>query len=526
VIKASESVEVSGLSQQLGPSQLSTLTIGAGAASDIIIETRRLLITNSGIIDASTLDSGSGGNVTVDASESVQLLGGGFFTGLGTRSLSLNNDAGNAGTVRISTRSLILRDGGRISTSTIGAGNGGSLRIDASESVAAIGRSRLDINLPSSLLAETRTAGFIAATGAGGNLIINTQRLVVQDGASISVGAFNGSTGQAGTLDINASDSVTVAGTGIDRNSQVVPSTLLAASEGSGSAGNLSINTGTLSVRDGAVVSVSNQGSGNAGNLEITASELLLDNQGKLTAETTAGQGNINLRSGNLILRRGSSITTNATGTASGGNITINTDNLVAIPQENSDISANAINSFGGGVIINASGIFGTQFRNEPTPLSDITASSDLGSQFSGTVQLNASEFDPNRGLVVLPTNVIDSSELIANSCIGRSNRRAGKFIITGNGGLPLTPDDPPVSPYQTYQIPTVQNASISTYRELDSASSIAPTSNMPNNRTSAPLVEAQGWVYDSHGKVILTAQAPTVTTRDSWSKLHTCPGL
>jgi large exoprotein involved in heme utilization and adhesion len=62
---------------------------------------------------------------------------------------------------------------------------------------------------------------------------------------------------------------------------------------------------------------------------------LLLDNQGKLTAATTGGEGNINLRSLNLlILRGGSAITTSATGNnITGGNINIDAKNgfIVAV---------------------------------------------------------------------------------------------------------------------------------------------------------------------------------------------------
>ncbi|NET97435.1 helix-turn-helix domain-containing protein, partial [Okeania sp. SIO1H2] len=54
-------------------------------------------------------------------------------------------------------------------------------------------------------------------------------------------------------------------------------------------------------------------------------------------------------------------ISTNATGEATGGNININTENLVAL--ENSDISANAQAAFGGTINITAAGIFGTEFR-------------------------------------------------------------------------------------------------------------------------------------------------------------------
>jgi filamentous hemagglutinin family protein len=524
-IKAAETLEVSG------SSTLITLTFGTGAAGDITIETKRLIVREDGFIDASTDGSGRGGNLIVNASESVEILGGGFVTSLGARTLSTSNDAGNAGTVQIFTQKLILRDGGQIGTSTLGAGNGGTLIVDASESVEASGRATVNsINdLPSGLFAQSRTSGFIAATGNGGDLIINTQRLVVQGGASISVAALNGSTGRAGILALNASDSVTVTGTGIDQKGRVIPSTLLATSESSGSAGNLRINTGTLNVRDGAAVSVSNTGSGRAGNLEITASNLLLDNQGKLTAETTAGQGNINLRSGDLILRRGSSITTNATGTATGGNITIDTDNLVAVSKEDSDISANAQESFGGRVIVNAQGIFGTQFRPQDTSLSDITASSQLGSQFNGTVQLNTLGIDPNRGLINLPTAPVDTQ--VSQVCQAGVRQHQNSFIITGRGGLPPNPRQ--VLRSQAVQVdwvtldapannPTGDVQSQGRQRRV-SGEPYSQIDNNVNTKTTK-IVEAQGWVMDANGKITLVATAPAANPHSPWFTPTSCP--
>ena len=46
-------------------------------------------------------------------------------------------------------------------------------------------------------------------------------------------------------------------------------------------------------------------------------------------------------------------------------------------------------------VIIEAQGIFGTEFPNRLTPESYITATSDLGPKFSGTVELNTPDVDP-----------------------------------------------------------------------------------------------------------------------------------
>jgi filamentous hemagglutinin family protein len=501
-IAASESLEVSDRSQ------LRTLALGTGAAGDIIIKTRRLIVRNGGYINASTYSPGSGGNLIVHASESVEILGDGFLTTLGTQTFDLPNNIGNAGIVQIFTRRLILRDGGQISTSTFGGGNGGTLRINASESVEASGRV-LDngintANEPSGLFTESLTVGNVVATGNGGDLIINTQRLVVQGGASISVAATN-SAGQAGRLDINASDSVMLIGTGINAKGQAVPSTLLAASNGSGSAGNLRINTGNFTIRDGAEVSVSNTGSGITGDLQITANNLLLD-EGKLTAETTGGQGNINLNSRNLILRRGSQITTEAEGNnITGSNITINTDVLAAL--ENSDISANSRDARGGNVTINSSAIFGTQLRTQNTPNSDITATGE-NSQ-NGIVQINTPDVDPSSGLIELPVNLVDFTQLIAQGCPGN---RGNSFIITGRGGLPPSPNEL-LRPNNTVSVNWVTGESSSR--------------GLREQRTPGAeeqIVEATGWIINDKGQVELIASASTPTPNSNRFNPPSCP--
>ncbi|MBD2434433.1 MULTISPECIES: beta strand repeat-containing protein [Fischerella] len=526
LIKGSESVEVSG-SNRDSASQLSTVTTSTGAASDIIIQTKQLIVRDGGLIETSTRGSGSGGNLTVDASESVQVIGGGRrFSSLSVRTLSIDKNAGNAGTVQISTKNFSLRDGGQISTSTLGAGNGGTLIVDASESVEASGlivisssivepngrRVPVIVNFPSGLLSETKNSRplFPVPTGKGGDIIINTQRLVVKDGASISVAAVNGSRGQAGTLDINASDFVTVAGSAIGRNNQPVPSTLLATSEGPGSAGDLRINTGKLTVQNGAEINANSQGTGRAGNLNITADNLLLDNQGKLTANTTGGQGNINLQSGTLILRRGSGITTNATGNnVTGGNINIDTDNLVAVPQENSDITANSQDFRGGNVTINAQAIFGTQFRLKPTFLSDITATG-ANSQLNGNVQINIPDVDPSSGLVELSNIPIDRTQQIAQACPAD---QGNKFIITGRGGLPYLPNEV-LRTQNTVPLPWVR---------LDHQQVAIRGESLPKSPISNQIVEATGWVVNKSGEVVLVAANTKPVS--SWLTPAVCPG-
>ncbi len=368
-VKASESVEV------VNGGEISTGAFSTGAAGDITIETRRLIVRNDSFIDTSSNNDGRGGNLTVDASELVEVSGGDLgFSRLSTQTF---DKSGNAGDLRVTTRRLILRDGGQISSSTESSGDGGTVFVDASESVEVSGTAVFGDRVRiSGLFATTRRDG---TTGNGGVLSINTGRLVVEDGGSISVAAVEGSTGQAGTLDINASESVEVRGIG---------STLLAESESPKPAGNLTISTDKLIVRDGAEVSVSSTGEGAAGDLQVTARSIRLDNQGALTAETKAGEGNITLQAQDILLLRNSNITTNATEAASGGDITI--EGLDTLAVINSQISASTEDGTAGSVRVNASE--SVQLSGEGGLTVEATGSGSAGSLTIDTSQLTLNQ--------------------------------------------------------------------------------------------------------------------------------------
>lgn len=190
-----------------------------------------------------------------------------------------------------------------------------------------------------------------------------------------------------------------------------------------------------------------------------------------------------------LLLRRGSSISTTA-GTAQaggdGGNIRFNGDFIVAVPSENSDITANAFTGSGGSVDITAEAIFGFE-SGRLTPQSDITASSQFGT--AGTIALNTPDVDPTQGLTALPADVVDASDQIAIGCSPTATAQAnqGEFYQTGRGGIAPLPTDPIASSdiLEDLQPP---------------ASWSAPT------EPTAPMVEAQGWQVNDRGEVMLVA--------------------
>jgi filamentous hemagglutinin family protein len=510
-VTASDTVELIGASADTRfPSGLFAGTQGEGDAGNLTIATGRLLVRNGAQVSVSTFGTGEGGTLSVTASDSVEVIGE-LADGRAASSLSTNTSGeGDAGNLTIVTGRLLVRDGAQVSASTGTTGKGGTLSVTASNSVEVIGRSA-DGRFPSGLFAQTQGQGDAA------NLTIATGRLLVRDGAQVS--ASTRSTGEGGTLSVTASDSVEVIGTSADGR---FPSGLTAQTTGAGNARDLTIATQQLTIQDGAEVNVSSTGTGIAGVLQVEADTIRLDNQGKIRADTSGGGGNINLFTGNLILRRGSSISTDARGRdITGGNITIDTDNLVAVPKEDSDISANATAGIGGRVIVNAFGIFGTQFRLQDTPLSDITATSELGPQFNGLVELNTPGIDPSRGLANLPAEVVDASNQIAQGC-GTRGAEAGKneFIVTGRRGMPSNPHEPlsDERPLDDIHPP----AEFSSSRNSKPNARRIVTSQSATSNPKPPIVEAQGWMINDKGQVVLTAAASTPV--DSWLRSATCP--
>ncbi|MBF2005545.1 MAG: S-layer family protein [Chlorogloeopsis fritschii C42_A2020_084] len=490
-------------------------TFGAGNGGNITINTQKLISQDGSVIASSTFNTGKAGDLTVRASELVELSGDTPVTpndsvsaspgGLLAQADFGSQQPARGGTLTVETKRLSISNGSKVQAATFGNADAGSLIIRASD---------IDIfNTPDSN--NYFTTGIFAGVqidprntelsrGAGGSLTIETDRLKIKNGGRVDTSTFG--IGNAGDLKIRASDSIEV--TGVDQKGLRSLITAFVAPEAVGRGGNLRIDAKKLNVRNGAGVNVSAEGSGGAGNLEITAKAILLENRGTISADTTGAQGNILINSGDLVLRRNSSISTNATGTATGGNITINTDNLVAFPNENSDITANSFGGRGGAINITAQGIFGLEVRNQLTPKSDITAFSQLSPALNGEITLNLPIVDPAQGLLELPQTVIDPAALIAQNPCARGE--GSNFVVTGRGGLPS-------HPAQTFSGEAVEVNLIEPVLSNHLGQKV-PT-NQSGSQTSQTILPAQGWVMDNAGQVLLTAYNPT---RDLLSR--SCP--
>ncbi|EAZ92971.1 filamentous hemagglutinin N-terminal domain-containing protein [Crocosphaera chwakensis] len=548
IIRATESLEVLGntLTDDLSDprfaaaglivprlTSISTSSFSSGQAGDIIIQTGKALINLGAEISAFSFGSGIGGNVLIRASESVEIFGQAipvdfepkFFLSFGFdvpgfddasfRSIAIGSrisassvGEGNAGSVRIETRKLSVLNGAEVTTDSLFIGNGGSITVTASESIEVSGTSKFDIP-PNLSISPSLISAAATGTGDAKDVTLNTKKLIVRDGGIIQAATF--STGDGGNIFINASESVEVSGARFLRSNSPLSSSLRASSFGSGNAGNLIITTNQLVVREGANISVEavEQGIEQAGNLTINANSLYL-NQGTISAETATSQtkesANIILNISDLLIMENESlISATANGSADGGNIDIDTSFLLVFPPigaNGNDIIAKAEQGNGGRIDINAQGIFGIE-ENLATPgnrSNDLDASSEAGA--SGEILLNR-ELDPNRGLVRLPENVIDPNTLIAQNVCKQGSE--SEFVVTGRGGLPPSPTSELNS--EATQIELVQPAPISTMMPDNGE---IPQDNEASTSEQKSIIPAQGWVFNEKGEIVLVSYNPS----------------
>ncbi|BAY89001.1 MULTISPECIES: two-partner secretion domain-containing protein [unclassified Tolypothrix] len=464
------------------------------------IEAQRVSLFDGSRVSSGILGgNGSGGEVSIRAGESLEIRGANPNAGITSAVLAsiAAGAKGQGGRIIIDTGTLILANGGTITSALASASNAffgprpgaqgtaGSIDIRARE--IQVSNPLID-GFGGDITGITASLGKGAA-GQGGSINLTADNLRVFNGGQIT--SSTDGNGAAGSINLQFKN-ITVEGISQPlADGRILPSAITASSTTSFAAGSVNITSDAVRVRDNAELTVSNTGSGDAGNLNITANNIFLDNEGSLRSEVNGGgQGNINLTANDvLLLRHGSNIVTNALGTSTGGNININAGSIVAVSEENSDISANAFLGSGGNIQITTQGIFGLKLRDQLTPDSDISASSQFG--VNGTVQVNTIGVDPNSGLVELPANLSVPSQQIATGCAANTG---SSFVVTGRGGVP--------------QNPTQEVRSDRTWIDLRDISAFHNTKPLQAQISQPPkvLVQATSWHRNAQGQIELVA--------------------
>ena len=504
-----------------------------GNGGNITITTDDLSLSNAGLINTSTVGQGNAGNIEITATDTVRINGDpNSEIPTGIFSIVTLFGVGNGGDITINTNSLSLSNIGLIDASTVGQGNAGNIEITATDNITLDIFSSIasvvdlnaagdggDITINTNSLSLNNEAQINSSTdttmrGDGGDITINTNSLSLNNGAFIDASTFG--VGNAGNINVNATESILISGSGLIPifNPDTQEIEIINVRSGlyangvmsNGNGGNINVVTSQLTIDDAGTIQAGNfdqfdsfsPGTGEPGNINIQANSLNLSNEARIVANTQAETGNsanINLEiADEIVLRNNSFISAEALNNANGGNLTINTNFIVAFPSNNNgnDITARAEQGMGGNINITAQALLGIEERTA-TPgnrTNDIDASSEFG--LDGNVTFNVPDTNNFQETAELSSNVFSAESVVEDACA--AGARASGLVLKGKRGIPPTPDSP-----------------LSAEVLLDNGKPIKPNFSQLNQQQAInnntfqiqPIKTSQGDIYPARGVIV-----------------------
>ena len=259
-INVTDKVEVRGFSPltRFIPSSIGSATYGNGIASKVNIKTAIIHVLEGGVIAPSALGINQGSDLNVQASE-ILVTGLNPFIQLPSIILTTTFGPGNGGNLSIDSDRISVQDIGIIASSTLAQGSAGQLTIRASEWVEVNGfgasinssadrlspifqnafnlpaipsgsSNRVNLTVP---ILRVLNGGEVSVRsdgpGRAGNLFIQADSILLNDGGQISASTISGN---GGSIDLRVLNSL------ILRNK----STIINNSFGLGDGGNTNIN--------------------------------------------------------------------------------------------------------------------------------------------------------------------------------------------------------------------------------------------------------------------------------------------
>jgi filamentous hemagglutinin family protein len=291
-----------------------------GDGGDVVVNAQFVQVESGGEIGASTLGTGNAGSLTLwDQGENAQLVSIRGDSDGERSAVATQGTQGSGGNLTIFADDLELVDGGEVSASTLGAGDAGSVVIEA-QRILIQGE---NLETPSGVFAKT----VVDASGNAGSIDVTAhESLAVVDGGKISV-ASEGGGGFAGDLMIRGGGSVEVA-----RGGEISALTAGPVREASPeTASDIVIaDAAQLTVSSGGTITAETFGEGFGGSISIHAQNVALSGGARITAQTSgltpdAGPaGDISITEADQIsLTSGATITTETSGNGAGGSITV-----------------------------------------------------------------------------------------------------------------------------------------------------------------------------------------------------------
>ncbi|MEO1394633.1 MAG: S-layer family protein [Cyanobacteria bacterium J06634_5] len=243
-------------------------TSGPGGG-DLSIQGGAVLIEGGSQVLAATTGALAGGNLRIDATDSLTVQGASANGQIISRVSTDTIGAGTGGNLKVTTQELRVRDRALLSASTGGAGQGGNMILTVTDLIEIHGNGYEALQglllraLQGTLDISAVESGLLAGSGGAGNagqLLIDTAQLNLLDGAIIST--TTSGNGAGGNAEVTATDAVNIVG------SILLTGTLQGTTQ---RAGDLMLETQRLSLRDGGLLQTFTFGSGQGGKLTIKA---------------------------------------------------------------------------------------------------------------------------------------------------------------------------------------------------------------------------------------------------------------
>jgi filamentous hemagglutinin family protein len=323
-----------------------------------------------------------------------------------------------------------LKNGARITADNKGTGQGGNIKIQAKDLTLS--------GINSNICNESCQRNFIKSK-KDSFFYINSLSTITSN---------NSGEGNGGNITINAS------------NVKMEPGIMQAATENSGTAGNIHLTSDSLKLQNNSSIDTNTLKDGKSGSITLNTQELILENQGKISAssQSCGDAGTINITTNTALLSDKSGITTKSFETI-GGNITFTVTDRLTLSGDsritaeaydeagdiiftgkpeffifnNSKLLANANFGDGGNIIIEADHFI--QSSNSIIDNSSIHA-------MNGEIEINAQQYELKNNFSILPRNFLTSSvEYTKKSCVGRyKNPDVARLAILGYQILPESP--------------------------------------------------------------------------------------
>ncbi|MGF1514818.1 MAG: filamentous hemagglutinin N-terminal domain-containing protein [Elainellaceae cyanobacterium] len=378
---------------QLGPIALrnaASVDASGDRGGNIRLRGSRISLLGGSSALANTTGNGNGIGIEAIATDAIRLTGTSQDAASGEPIFPSSflsevspTGSGTGGSIALSAPRLSVSDGAQVSVSTLGSGDSGNLDV-AAQSVFLSGSSDLGF---SGLFASVIDS---QATGNGGRLTVEADRVQLELGAAISADTF-----------------------------------------GLGNSGQVILDVGRLQVLSEAEVTAFTSASGQGGELQITAQSITVDGDSLLSTESsdTGNSGSIILDVGQLRVLGGAEITSATAASGQGGEIRINArsvtvdGNFSAIASDASEAEASGD---GGDIFIQANRIQlinGGQIVSSTFGQGDAEAAAD-----GGDISIQANRLQVSTG-----GQITSSTNGTGNA--GRLDVEARRVDLTGSDG-------------------------------------------------------------------------------------------